>query len=492
MRGQGTQPVPARPAVLGRGRRERRHHRAATRGLLVVGLHLLPFPLAAQAQEADEPAPAPAPTAPGAPTQRGEPAPSPVPGGAAQPPAPRPSPTARRVAAGESLEVAQAQPADDLAPGTIAVEVSEVDGAPVAGQRVRIGILQSLGGGRDETTGQTDAAGRAVFTGLETGTGQAYRVTVAHQGASYGSTPFQLPTDRGYAVRILQLPTTRQTDTVIESLGLSAVELKDQRLHVTQRSTLMNFGEETVVFGDDGVRFELPEGFLAFQSQPVMTDQRLVAQDDGFRLKGSLPPGQVTLTWTFDVPLEAGSQDLRLPSPFRTFRYRVIAEASPEMGLLVDDLPEASPVQRDGRRFLVTEIQRRPADPPLDTVYLRITGIPGPGPGRWVAVGLAALLAVVGLVAAVRRPRRSTEPRLRALAARRARLLAEAADLERAAQAEEVGPNYHARESERIVQELAELLRQEREERRELDEGPASRGRDATTLAAGSKSAPTP
>jgi len=395
------------------------------------------------------------------PTETGaarEDAPAGAPDGAA-PPAART--TANRVAAGESVQVAQAEPTTDVPVGAISVQVVDVSGDPVPGQPVRVGILKSLNAGRDERTGETDAAGRVVFSDLPTGTGQAYRVTTLYDGANYGSTPFQLPTDRGYRVRLLRLGTTTDTTTVLESVGLAAVEIRDQRLHVTQRTTLMNFGEETVVFAGDGVSYPLPEGFISFQTQPVMTDQRLVAGDDGFDLRGSLPPGQTTLVWTFDVPLRAGTQDLRLPSPFRTFRYRVLAEASEEMGLLVDDLPEPQPVEQQGRRFLVTEVQRRPGDAPLETIFLRLTGIPGPGPGRWLAVAAAVLLALGGLGLAIVRPGSAVGSRRRAREARRAALLDEAAELARLARSGEIGPEYHARESGRIVTELAQLMRED-------------------------------
>ena len=87
------------------------------------------------------------------------------------------------------------------------------------------------------------------------------------------------------------------------------------------------------VFGDKGKLIELPDGFMGFQSQDVMGDQRLVEEPGkGLRLMGSLPPGEVTLLWGFDLPVEGSEASFSLAVPWTAFAYRVVADAAPGMG----------------------------------------------------------------------------------------------------------------------------------------------------------------
>ena len=111
-----------------------------------------------------------------------------------------------------------------------------------------------------------------------------------YQGAKFSSTPFRLPDDQGYAVRVPLKPTTADTGLMFQVIGQTAVELRDDRLHVTQQARLANAGEATVVLPKDGLLVSLPEGFTAFQWQEQMTDQKgEQVAGQGFKLRGSLP-----------------------------------------------------------------------------------------------------------------------------------------------------------------------------------------------------------
>ncbi len=314
-------------------------------------------------------------------------------------------------------------------------------------------------GDRQHLEVKTTGDGTYLWTGLKTGNHQAYRVNVPYQGASYSATPFQLPSDRGYDVHIRRLPVTHDQRLVLQYLGQVMLELHGNRLHVIQQTQLMNLGDATYVFPASGQEVTLPKGFTGFQAQPVMTDQKVDPTDDGFAVKGSLPPGNVTLTWAFDMNLDGTTMHIGLPVPWHTFMYRVMAAAGPGMHLDVEGMPTAHRNDDSDPPVLETAIRRKPNDPPLDTVEITLRGIPGPGPLRWIAVGGAAVLVLAGLLFALRGGRLaqgSAEGRK----LRQKELLDEAVDLERMFAAGEIGPTYHARRMTLVTTELAALLRQ--------------------------------
>src|SRR5690606_11222751 len=85
-------------------------------------------------------------------------------------------------------ETARAEPDSSLPAGTIAVSVIDQHGAPVAGERVRVGIMLAAGG-RSELEAGTDAEGVAYFRELLTGNEQSYRPSVEADGARVAAAP---------------------------------------------------------------------------------------------------------------------------------------------------------------------------------------------------------------------------------------------------------------------------------------------------------------
>ena len=358
--------------------------------------------------------------------------------------------------AGRTPPLAQAAQDPSLPPGTIRVTVIDERSQPVAGASVRVGIMRQAGA-RDAESLETNGEGVALFEDLATGSDQAYRVSVDHQGARYGAPPFRLETDHGHGVRIRRLPTSRDTRMLLQVLGQTMLEYRSGRIHVTEQTQLTNLGDETIVFGD-GLHYPLPAGFLAFQSPAQMSDQRIVPEDDGFLLKGSVPPGTVTLNWAYDVPLDGGEAQLAHDMPLRTYAYRVFTDAATDMAMEVRGFPPAQVVTQQGRRLLVTQLERRPEDPPFDRLSITVRGIPTDGPFRWVAVGGALMLLLLGLLL-VTRGGRAEQVRASARAQREQELLQDAVELNEAHARGEVGPKYHARRMGELVAELASLLR---------------------------------
>jgi len=353
-----------------------------------------------------------------------------------------------------------AEPATDLPSGSIAIEVTDPGGRPYPNAEIVLGVMGSMGN-RTEQRAKSAANGQYIFEKLAVGTQQAYRVNVVYGGAKFSSTPFQLPEGSGYRVHVPLRATTQDNRMVFQVIGQTVVELRDDRLHITQQARLANAGESVFVLPQDGLLVPLPDKFTAFQWQEQMTDQRGEEKaGEGFRLRGSLPPGAVMLGWTFDLPRDGTAARIPVSLPFRTFTYRVISEAADEMKLRVSDFPEAERVRDEGRDLLYTQIQRSPQDAPLDAFTIKLDGIPGPGPGRWIATVLAAFAACVGLSRAFRGGRDDGE-RKALIAARKGELLAQARLTEQELAKGEIGPEYKARRMDEITTELALVLRDE-------------------------------
>ncbi|MEM9862539.1 MAG: carboxypeptidase-like regulatory domain-containing protein [Myxococcota bacterium] len=364
---------------------------------------------------------------------------------------------AGRRAQGRARPVAESTSDARVPAGTIRVLVVDEADRPIPDAPVRIGVMRQ-GGDREAHNGRTDERGMFEQTGLATGNGQAYRVTLDHRTARYGTTPFRLDLEHGQFARVRRLPVTEDTRALIMTVGQMMLEYKSDRVKVTEQAQLANLGADTVLLGE--VPMPLPPGFTAFQSQEVMSDQRIVPDDEGFTLRGSLPPGTVTLTWAYDIPLEGADLILDRPLPFRTYRYRVISDASPEMTLNVEGFPTAERRESQGRRVLMTTIEREPDDAELRSIRLAVTGIPSAGPLRYVAVGAMLMLLLLGFFLVTRTESRASSL-ARARGERRDALLAEAKELQELFDHGEVGPKYHARRMGELTDEIASLLRLE-------------------------------
>lgn len=355
-------------------------------------------------------------------------------------------------------QLSDAQPRSDIPEGSVVVQVKDGAGRPVGNAEVRLGILKS-DGGRESVEGRTDSHGTHTFTDLPSGDQQAYRASVTAGGATVGANPFRLPHDQGYAVTLRQLKTTDDPTKVVLYIGAVSVELHDERLKLAEQVRLINIAKESYVFPEEGLLIRLPEGFTAFQTQETMGDQKVTSDEQGVRITGSLPPGQTTLLWGFDVPVEDTAMTLSLHNPFNTYAFRVLVDAVPGLSVQVDEMPPAEKHESRGASFWVTETKRRAEQGPFGTVRIHLSGIPGPGPSRWIAAGLALCVLLAGMVIAGKRapaadPAASVRERKQTIMDQLAVL---SADHERG----DVGPEYFADEKARLTDAMAVLLWEE-------------------------------
>lgn len=355
---------------------------------------------------------------------------------------------------GQGPTIATAVATDEVPAGSISVLVVDVAGEPIEGSPVRVGMRAQQE--REAVVGTTDASGVALFEGLATGVAMAYRITVPHEGASYGSTPFRLEANRGHRVRIVRLPTTQDLRFVLQVQGQMVVEIKNERLHIIQSADLANMSESAYVFPTDGLEFPMPEGFTAFQSAEMMTDQRIEESDRGFRVHGSLPPGRVSLRWAYDLPINDENLRFSQALPFRTHQYMVVADAAEGLTLSVDRFSAARTVVQTENRFLVTEQRFSPEEPVLESLVVSLNGIPGPGPLRWIALALALLAFLAALYSLVV-PGDENSVSKQARDLRREELLEDAEEVQNLYDESEIGPSHRSRRLEEIASELAAL-----------------------------------
>jgi hypothetical protein len=105
---------------------------------------------------------------------------------------------------------------------------------------------------------------------------------------------------------------------------------------------------------------------------------------------------------------------------------------------------------------------RRPGDPRIDSLRIHIRGIPGGGPLPYLAVALAFVFLVLGLILVFRRSDDS-QALAEARAERREELLDEIVALGAERKAERVGPTFYEHRRRELADELAILLRMQSE-----------------------------
>lgn len=369
--------------------------------------------------------------------------------------------------------VAFAESSPDVPAGSVRVEVEDEHGAPVNAAEVELGTM-SGGSARERQAATTGPDGVTTYADLEAGSGHAYRVYVMYEGARYASEPFVLMPEQGHRVRIRRLPVSHDDRQVLQFVAQTIVEIREDRLHCVYQAQLVNVGQDTTyVFPPGGMQMHLPEGFLAFNAQAALNEIEITeVEDHGVAFSGSLPPGLVTIAFSFDVPYSPGlglesiglgsgnDVTLNLGNPFRTMRYRIIVDAPEGLVLDAEGMPRPQRFESDGHTLLGTELMRRPGDPPLEEVVFTLRGLPGPGPTRWIATFLGLLLMGAGAYFASR-DRDGSAARATMLAAlerRQEELIAEAEALRKERDAGEIGPETCQSRLDAIVQELASVL----------------------------------
>lgn len=371
------------------------------------------------------------------------------------------------------MPVAQVEEASDVPPGTVVVRVLDTRGQPVPEAAVHLGMMRNgeSSGGRDLRAGPD---GIARFERLQTGQDVAYRLSTEHEGARFSAPPFQLTPHAGARAQLVRYETSQEPRGVLLWDARFELRLRDERLTVVERIRIVNLSamglgdatpEPRAYAPRDGIRFALPRGYTAFQAAPMMADARLVTEGDFAVLRGAVAPTTETpldVVFQYQLRLDGGDFAFESSLPLPVVSATVASEAPPGLTLSVDGMPPAQSREGNGDRVLVTGMERRPSDAPLQTVRIRLGGIPrAAGPMRTAAAAAAGALVLAALFIGFSRGRRGAAKRTAAeIDAERDRVLAEVEELARLKEAGEVGPKTYARRRRELALWLASLLKE--------------------------------
>lgn len=355
------------------------------------------------------------------------------------------------------------EPAPDLKPGSIAATLLDPDEKPIPNIPVRLGIMFNKiaeGESRSEKNTTAGPDGVAHFDGLSTSSAYAYRITVRTGVAEYASTPFNLKQTGGMRVVLHVFPVTQDlANSAVGMRGFFYIETRDEVFQIEGLFRVINLGRSAWVPRD--VVVGLPDGWKAFNAGESMYDTKFEAVEGrGARLVGTFTPGQHDVNFRFQVPKDASSTaTFHFTPPPRSAEIRVIAVANPAMGLEVDGFePPQVSVGPSGDRVLVTRKLAVRGDTTVKPFFATLTGLPVPGPGRWIAIFIALAFGGVGGAAAAGKWRFVSNERIQTDKARaRELLLDELVALTRAKERGEVGPQTYERTQRSLMDALARI-----------------------------------
>ncbi|MCA9593603.1 MAG: hypothetical protein KC776_09845 [Myxococcales bacterium] len=358
-------------------------------------------------------------------------------------------------------------PNPSLPKGTIVVSVLDENDKPVAGTEVRLGVdYQSIAEGNKTSfkNAVTDAAGKARFDGLEATSAYSYRALVKRDAAEYASSPFGLKRDMGHDVILHVFPVSR--DIRGSMVGMRGVVFIDPRDEVFQFEVMLrvfNVGRVTWVPRD--VTMTLPKGTKALTAEEGMSDTRAVPMGDrAVKIEGTFTPGQHDVVFRFQVDNDHDpTMSFDIGMPPHLAEMRVMVQSSRGMQLNVSGFPPAQPtLDNEGQRLLVSGRQLKPGEPEMEAIDIELSGIPTPGPGRWIALAIALAGFGVGLVVAFQKPTTATQKQtITARDAEEAQeaLLGELIALEKARRSEKIGPRTYERARRGLLEALARIQR---------------------------------
>jgi hypothetical protein len=362
-------------------------------------------------------------------------------------------------------------PAPDLPSGDIEIRLvsSKLDDVSnIDNQEVTLLVSkQSIERGNVDTTltARTDSRGVARFSGQPTESDHIYDAQVAVGAARYSTGQFQFrKNDLGLRAIVPVYESSSSLDgLLLLTRTLIAIVPQDNMFVIDVLLRVENYGD--VSWLPENVVFPLPAGFKALNIREPKADGHFEPSgDDAVKLAGTLAPGQHDLMFRFHLPTEGQSErSFKWATSLNTGMVRVILESGPTMRLSMPGFPDAEESRnQEGQRRLIAgrdfigEKVRAP-----DSIEIKISGIPTPAPGRSVAVGLAAVLALGGIAQGVGRRRSSGPVRPELSKEDRDRagelLLEELISLEQAFQQGAIGRKTHEQARRQLLEAFARL-----------------------------------
>lgn len=330
-------------------------------------------------------------------------------------------------------------PVGDLEAGTVSVRVVGTDLADtIAGVRVEL-----HGGGRTWQA-TTDEEGRATFTGLMPGT--TVHAMALVNGRQIESRDFEVPAQGGMRVMLSAAggavaaggPTVAadghthvtgpvEPGTVVFG-GQSrfVVELVDEALEVYYLFEVANPAETAVstepiviVLPDDAVRTTVLEG-----SSPAVT-----AEGRRVTITGPFPPGRTIANVAYHLPYSGPRVRIEQPLPVALSQMSTVVRRFGDLTFSSPQVVNRNEMQSEGQTYYVGG---GPGLAAGSTVVFDLAGLPHrPSWPKNVALVIALGVLGIGVWAIVAAGTRPEEALVKALSARRDRLMGELVKIER-------------------------------------------------------------
>jgi membrane protein implicated in regulation of membrane protease activity len=366
----------------------------------------------------------------------------------------------------------KALPAGDLQTGTITVRVvRESIGNNIVGQQVTVRVNGEM------KKAVTDEQGRAEFKGLPAGANGVAEADV--KGEQLKSDPFVVPGSGGLRVILvagIAQAAERQKKEEAEAAAAPPVkgavvlggnsriifEFPDDLMRVYYMLEIVNNARTRVDIGGPLI-IDLPEGAAGASPLDGSTPQATVA-GSRITVTGPFASGVTNVQVGFQMPFSSSSLTLeqKLPVPLEQ-----VTVASQKLGGLSFSSPQFSSVGdvkgEDGTTYLLAS---GPGIAAGGALRMEVTGLPVHSPlPRYVALGLAFTIAVLGIWLALPGASGSREQHKR-LIARRDTLFGELAHIEERARAGRATAKDGTRRA-RMLAELEQIYG-------ELDESPGA------------------
>lgn len=352
----------------------------------------------------------------------------------------------------------------DVSVGTVTARV--IRGAltsPMPGQTVEL-----TGAGGAPKTAQTDAAGRATFSGLAPGT--RVRAAVVVDGERVESQEFAVPAAGGMRVMLVA------TDAGIEKKAAEdrqlaagspvagavvfgdqsrfVIEVGDDALNVFNILQIVNTAKRPVTTGSPLV-FDLPEGATG-AGMLEGSAPNAVAAGKRVTITGPFAPGDTLVQFGYSVPLGRDEITLAQRVPAQMTQVSVLAQKIGAMQLSSPQITGRREMAADGQNYIVGQGGAVKAG---DTVTLKLTGLPHRATWpRNVALLFSAVILAAGAWGATRGTAANPQSALRGrLNARRDKLFTELAGLEAERRKRALDPERYAARRADLVTSLEDL-----------------------------------
>ncbi|MBK6846932.1 MAG: hypothetical protein IPG96_05070 [Proteobacteria bacterium] len=275
---------------------------------------------------------------------------------------------------------------------------------PLAGAKVTLARS-----GRPDETQRTDAQGRAIFSLRAASTASnapraapaptepdpaSFSLRVEHDGLGYRSAELTAKQAGGRrATFTVYDRTTSRKDLQLGPGTHVLAQLSEGRLSCTHIIVLLNPGPRLVDLGESGLRLPLPRGAVgAALSEETQGVARLEGDEATIVVGGPLPPGQLVLQTSYELPYDGSSLDFHQPLPLGSPRTLLALGEAPAVEVVGPAL-EA----RELRRHQGVAMQLFTLAPVARGKSLELTVRNLPHRAEWprqLVLGLSALIAL--------------------------------------------------------------------------------------------------